>query len=312
GDLASLQADVDKLLKQRTALDPTVTGLLARQIRATLNQQGIYNPADRYVKLPVNFPPLAFKLTVPPHELIVSPRDRIETIRRMTLQPNMDVRQMESVEEQVDKLGVSSLVVELGGLGTYPSFVTDDADLRFTAETIAHEWTHQYLAFTPLGIRYVFDVMGVVQNYDIATMNETVANMVGKEISDIVYQKYYPGQGAPPKPAPAFDFNAAMRDIRRAVDQYLAKGDIDQAEAFMEQQRQFLASKGYYIRKLNQAYFAFHGTYADSPTSISPIGVELRELRRKSVSLKDFLDTAAVMTSRQDLQLILQKGSTGS
>jgi hypothetical protein len=99
-----------------------------------------------------------------------------------------------------------------------------------------------------------------------------------------------------------------MREIRRAVDQYLARGEIEQAEEFMEQKRQYLASKGYYIRKLNQAYFAFYGTYADRPTSISPIGVELQELRRQSASLKDFLDTVAVMTSRQDLKAALKPG----
>ena len=76
----------------------------------------------------------------------------------------------------------------------------------------------------------------------------------------------------------------------------------------MERKRQYLASKGYYIRKLNQAYFAFYGTYADSPTSISPIGVEMKELRHQSASLKDFLDTVAVMTSRQDLKAALKSG----
>ena len=69
----------------------------------------------------------------------------------------------------------------------------------------------------------------------------------------------------------------------------------------MEQKRQYLASMGYYIRKLNQAYFAFHGTYTDSPTSISPIGLELKRLRSQKASLKDFLNTVAVMTSRQHL-----------
>jgi predicted nucleic acid-binding Zn-ribbon protein len=93
-----------------------------------------------------------------------------------------------------------------------------------------------------------------------------------------------------------------MREIRRAVDNYLARGEITQAEEFMEQKRQYLVSMGYQIRKLNQAYFAFYGTYADSPTSISPIGVELKKLREQSASLKDFLDTVATMTSREDLR----------
>ena len=98
-----------------------------------------------------------------------------------------------------------------------------------------------------------------------------------------------------------FDFNREMREIRRTVDDYLARGEIEQAEKFMEQKRQYLATKGYHIRKLNQAYFAFHGAYADRPTSISPIGVELKKLRSKSASLKDFLEKVATMTSRQDL-----------
>ncbi len=74
----------------------------------------------------------------------------------------------------------------------------------------------------------------------------------------------------------------------------------------MEQKRKYLELNGHYIRKLNQAYFAFHGTYADSPTSISPIGIELRELRDRSSSLKDFLDTAAAMTHRQHLEESVQ------
>jgi len=92
-----------------------------------------------------------------------------------------------------------------------------------------------------------------------------------------------------------------MREIRKAVDKYLAQGKIEQAEEFMEQKRQYLASKGYHIRKLNQAYFAFHGAYADSLTSVNPIGSELKVLRGQSVSLESFLDVVAQMTTRQDL-----------
>jgi hypothetical protein len=70
----------------------------------------------------------------------------------------------------------------------------------------------------------------------------------------------------------------------------------------MEQKRQYLTLRGRYIRKLNQAYFAWYGTYADSPTSINPIGLELKELRSQSDSLRGFLDTIALMTSRQELR----------
>jgi len=307
GDLASLEAELNKLQEQRAALDGIVERILGKQIKEILAQQGIFNPI---LKSRVNFPPLIFKMEKPPRLLVVSPRERIESIRRIPLQPGVNLEEMEAIEAEVDKLGVSSLVVELGGFAAYPSLVTNDASLQFVIDTVTEEWLHQYLAFTPLGIRYLLDVAGVSRNYEIATINETLAGIVSKEIGTIVCGEYYAECESQPKPVakPEFDFNREMREIRRAVDQYLARGEIEQAEEFMEQKRQYLASKGYYIRKLNQAYFAFYGTYADSPTSISPIGVEMKELRHQSASLKDFIDTVAVMTSRQDLKAALKSG----
>ena len=305
GDLASLEAELNRLQQQRMALTDEVKRIIARQIREALAEQGIFHPLDKYIRLKVGFPPLGFKLEQPPHLLVISPRDRIESMREITLQPDLSVEEMESIEEGVDKLGVSSLVVELGGLGaTYPTFVTNNASLQFTINTATEEWLHQYLTFKPLGFLYLLDVTGIARNYEIATMNETVAGMVSKEIGAIVSQKYYPDyENSTQQPAAEteFDFNREMREIRRTVDEYLARGEITQAEEFMEQKRQYLVSMGYPIRKLNQAYFAFHGTYADRPTSISPIGVELKKLREQSASLKDFLNTVAAMTSRQDL-----------
>ena len=46
---------------------------------------------------------------------------------------------------------------------------------------------------------------------------------------------------------------------------------------------------GYAIRVLNQAYFAFHGTYAESPASSSPIGAQVRRFRQHSESAGDFV-----------------------
>ena len=303
GDLASLEAELNRLEEQRAALAGKVERIIARQIEEALAQEGIFYPMDKYIKLKASFPPLDFKLEKPPHLLVISPRDRIETMREITLQPNLSLEEMESIETRVDKLGVSSLVVELGGLGaTYPTFVADNSDLLSTINTATEEWLHQYLAFKPLGFLYLLDLTGISQNYEIATINETLASMVSKEISAIVSKKYYPGyEDSKQEAESGFDFNQEMREIRTAVDKYLAQGEIAQAEEFMEQKRQYLVSMGYAIRKLNQAYFAFYGTYADSPTSISPIGVELKKLRERSASLKDFLDTAAAMTSRQEL-----------
>jgi hypothetical protein len=58
------------------------------------------------------------------------------------------------------------------GQGTracHPTFVANNADLRWTIDTAAHEWLHQYLAFKPLGFRYVLDLLGIAHNYEIGT-----------------------------------------------------------------------------------------------------------------------------------------------
>ena len=286
--------------ERRRYLEDAVERILENQIEETLIQQDIFG-----------FPPVNFKLENLPYLLVISPRDRIESIREILLQHNISLEEVENIEDGVDRLSVSSLVVELSGYGgAYPSLVTNDASLRSTIDIAVEEWLHQYLAFKPLGFRYVLDLIGVARNYDIATMNETATSMVSKEITSIIYDNYYLEQDKDVEQVSqsGFDFNREMREIRKAVDAYLARGEVELAEEFMEQKRQYLASKGHYIRKLNQAYFAWHGTYADRPTSVSPIGDELRDLRNQSASLKDFLDTIAQMTSHQDLLTVLAMG----
>jgi hypothetical protein len=307
GDIDQNQARTRDVEAQISTLKPIVEQTIASQISQTLADQGIYNPlGDSWLKL--TFPPVNFSLESPLYELIISPRDKIQRLKSVTIKPDITVSQMEEVESSVDRLDVSALVVQIGGLGaTYPTFVVNNADLRWTVDTAAHEWTHQYLAFEPLGFRYVLDLLGIYQDYNIATINETVASIVGQEIGAMVYDKYYAQyqtgdagkEGSPVEPG--FDFNAAMRTIRKDVDAFLAQGQIDQAEKYMNQQQQYLASHGYYIRKLNQAYFAFYGTYATSPTSVDPTGPNLELVRKNSSSLKDFLSTVDKFSSILDL-----------
>jgi len=303
-DLVSLEAELDGLQARKEALESTVEKILERQVRDMLTEQGIHNPV---ATSRINFPPVNFRLEKLPYLLVISPRERVESMREITLQPELSLEEIEAIEAKVDELGVSSLVLRIGGLGaTFPSLVTNEASLHYTIEAIVEEWLHQYLAFKPLGFRYLLDVIGLSRDYEIATINETLAGMVSKEIGLLIYMKHYSEYESSTIQKKAteteFDFNREMREIRKAVDVYLARGEIEQAEEFMEQKRQHLASMGYHIRKLNQAYFAFHGTYADEPTSVSPIGVELKELRDQSTSLKDFLTRVAGMTSRQELK----------
>jgi hypothetical protein len=307
-EVKTLAGEVGGLFKlhQATANATSLEKQVERQIREALAARGIYNPADRFFTLKIGFPPVTLYLGDPLHLLVVSTRDRIETVAEVTLVPDMDENDMKTVEAEIESFGYSALVVELGGMATFPSYVSNDADMKFILETTAHEWTHQYLAFTPLGFLYVLDEIGIRRDYDIATMNETVADTVGHEIGDMVYQKYYapPATGNATSPAKhsGFDFNATMREIRKNVDALLVQGKITAAEDYMNEQRQYLEDNGYYIRKLNQAYFAFYGTYADSPTSVSPIGQELKNLRDQSPSLKDFLHKVSGMSSRADLE----------
>jgi hypothetical protein len=304
-DLPVLENELNKLKKENTGLAGKTERVIESQIRAEFSRQGIFHPADKYIGVKIGFPPVNIILAKPPHNLTISPRNKIETLKTMVLLPEMTLEEMEALEAGIDGLDVSSLVEGLGGISTYPSYVTDDSGIRFALDTAGEEWLHQYLAFTPLGFRYVLDLTGIRKNYDIVTINETVASMVSKEIGDNIYReyyaRYYPDETETVKTEPSFDFNREMREIRKTVDDLLARGEIESAEQYMEQQRQYLADNGYHLRKLNQAYFAFHGTYADSPTSISPIGVELNELRARSATLKEFLDTATSLKNRQEL-----------
>ena len=133
------------------------------------------------------------------------------------------------------------------------------------------------------------------------TLNETVANVAGREIGDRAFgllggtieDGMAPGDAVETTdrvdPPPGFDFGTEMRETRRMVDALLAEGRIDEAEAYMEQRRRLFVENGHNIRKLNQAYFAFHGTYADSPSSVSPIGEQLERYRGAFESVGEFI-----------------------
>ncbi len=260
-------------------------------------------------RIPI-FPPLNFKLEKPPHLLVVSPRDRIFYLDRVMLRQELNEEEMEKLEAQVDKLGLSSLVVELGGFGaTYPPLVSNNASLNFEITTVVHEWLHQYLAFRPLGFLYVLDSLGIKQDQDVIIMNETVAEMISEEIGSQICARYYAAKEAVTidKERSGFNFDEEMRLTRRNVDLYLAQGDIEGAERYMEERRKVFWSHGYKMRKLNQAYFAFHGIYGSDPASVSPINSDMKLLRDRSLSLKDFLDKTSGMTSYTDLVEAIQK-----
>jgi hypothetical protein len=300
GKLAVIQRQMD-------ALSPVVSAIIEGQLHETLLSYGITNPFSWSDGLKIVFPPVALKLEKPPRLLVISPRERIEYMQRITLRPDITNEERFRIEAECDRLGVSSLVEDLGGLATYPSMVSGETSLTFVLDTAAEEWLHGYLSFRPLGFAYVMDILGLRPDPEIVTLNETFAGIVsreiGKQIMNSRYARYV--KEAPPPSIPRIDFNHEMRITRQKTDELLAAGQVDAAESFMEQRRQFLQENGYYIRKLNQAYFAFHGTYAYHPASVSPVYTDLQALRARSPSLKAFLDRVSAMSSYADLKAAL-------
>jgi hypothetical protein len=255
-------------------------------------------------------PPVSAQLTPLPYILVISPRVEIRQIYNIPLQHGLTVPTQEEIETLVlDEIDRSALVVPIGGLGIWPAMIHESGSINYLVDTIAHEWAHHWLTFHPLGISYGGSPA-------LRTINETVASIFGDEIGAKVIERYYPEfKPSPPSTEevpgaagedepPAFDFNREMAATRNTVDELLAEGKVDEAETYMEQRRQFFWDNGYRIRKLNQAYFAFYGAYADSPgeQGDDPIGPALLALREDSNSLAEFMKRVASITSLEKLQ----------
>jgi len=273
---------------------PVSPELLSRDIEQALAEQKI-----------AAAPPVRTRLQPPPLLLVVSPRERILYSDRLLLQPGLEISRIEEVESAIDAIGLSSLVVKIGGFGAaYPAIVSPSMPLKNIVEAAVEEWAHQYLALRPLGFLYLLDCLGFSQDAGVITMNETLAGMIAQEIGDMVYRRY----GESPLPqqaggtADGFDFSAEMGLTRRHVDELLAAGRVDEAEVYMEQRRIFFNSHDFPIRKLNQAYFAFHGIYGQDPGSASPVYGQMRKLRDASSSLAGFVDRVSAMTVYAELE----------
>ncbi len=262
-------------------------------------------------------PPLLFKVTDLPLNLIISPREEIRTLKSISLKSGMDPLEKDALENAIyEELDLSALVEPVGGIGAYPTMVMRTRDINWLTEIISHEWTHNYLTFFPLGIRYF-------ENNQIMSINETTANLSGKEIGQRIMINFYPEYlrlYTLPVREPStvlaepqeekFDYRAQMRETRVTVDHLLSKGRVDQAEDYMEMRREFFWQNGYRLRKINQAYFAFYGSYNDTPgggaAGNDPVGPAVQELRARSRNLKVFIDQVKTVRSFDELIISLR------
>lgn len=299
---SDLQDEIRILRTEIEELQPIAESILQEQV-STIIVEEEFDIFDRA------WPPVQMHMTPLPNILIVSPRQEIKQIHNIPLEHGLTSPVREEIESTVlDTVDRSALVVGIGGLGFYPAMIVETSDINFLVNTIAHEWAHHWLTLHPLGLSYAADPV-------LRTMNETVASIFGDEVGARVIERYYPEfipepeepAAPPPEPdstlPPKFDFRAEMAETRNRVDDLLAQGEVEQAEHYMEERRQFFWDNGYRIRKLNQAYFAFYGAYADIPgeQGDDPIGPAILAIRNSSQDIRDFMDRMASLTSLEAL-----------
>ncbi len=309
--LEKAKAELDRADVRLQQLSPLAEAVLQNQTERTLMSMGF----GRFGQV---FPPVLYQVSDLPLNLIVSPRDEITTVLSISLASGLDAVEKNAIEDKIfTQQNYSALIEEVGGVGAYPTMVMRVNNLNWLTETIAHEWIHNYLTLRPLGVRYFRD--GVMRS-----INETTASLSGKEIGRKLIATYYPYRiiigGYPFRGYTwvpnldevdylRFDFRAEMHKTRVTVDALLELGKVNQAEAYMEMRRRFFWDAGYYIRKLNQAYFAFYGSYNDEPgggaSGQDPVGPAVRALRYSSSDLKSFIDKIQCVREFADLIKLL-------
>ncbi len=289
-------------------LEPVVEAAIEGRINRVLEELGIVGR----VPLPGSvFPPVDVQLALPPRVLVTSPREQIKRIDDQLLRPGLSLDEVVELERAIEEHDpqLSALVLRPAGVALYPAVVSADSTYTSTLSIVAHEWVHHYLSFYPLGVSYF-------RSQELRTLNETVADIVGDEVAARVLERFGdPTEGAPSSlpgdvalsgiggPDSRDEYVAeVLRALRLEVNDLLAARRIEEAERRMEQVREGLASEGIWIRRINQAYFAWLDNYAARADSVDPLGGELRELRERLGSLETFINEVREVTSRAQVQ----------
>jgi hypothetical protein len=291
---------LEELTGEAGQLQSRAEETLETELASVLNELGFNS------HLNILFPPVDIRFEQPPTILIVSPRDRVVLQEVVLMDPDLKAIDRDRLEnEMLEQYDLSAFVDDIGGVATYPAMIPGTKTLRFITQTAAHEWLHHYLFFKPLGKNYYdSDVM--------PTLNETVADLAGREIGDIVFarmggdlaiagSRYVAAEDRDPR------FTKEMRKTRRKVDELLADGLVGEAEHYMKERLWFFRLRGYRLRKLNQAFLAFRSRYAQSSASVSPIGGQVKALRASLPDIRIFIETVSQVGNHQEfLQLLDQ------
>lgn len=302
------QAELQTLRGQLNQQSPIAEAVLGEQVMWALRQAG-------FGWLGQLFPPVSGTFTPLPQLLVISPRARIESLYQRPLLPDLTAADQEALEKglEAELPEISAYVTRIGGLSAYPAMLQESSSLDWVTDVSAHEWTHHYLMAYPLGWEYDHAA-------DTRTINETTASLMGTWAGEMVRAKFYAPLLAQSKPlpdpltqtqstasAPRFDFQAEMHRTRVNVDRLLGEGRITEAEWYLEAQRRYFVAQGYRLRRLNQAYFAFHGAYADQPgaSGEDPVGPLVRQVWALSPTPHDFVRAVARLLNQADLETYL-------
>ena len=252
------------------------------------------------------WPPIDIRFSDLPTLLVISPRNEISMVGAVFLDPEIEPFDRDEVERRVfDELDYVAYVDDIAGLATFPNMVSDSHTTRTVIRTAAHEWLHSFWFFHPFGRNYFAST-------EMTTLNETAATLAGNEIGDIAFEKM---GGDLTENARRYEsesqidsnFTKFMRETRVETERLLGEGKIEEAEEYMRRRQWDLRLRGYYIRKLNQAYFAFRGRYADSPASISPVGEQMRELRSYMSDIGEFVRVISKVNNPSEFEALLER-----
>ena len=305
---AEAQANVETARDVIAEQKPLVEAIIQEQISAVLADEGFGFRGQL-------IPPVLMHSSPLPSLLVVSPRDEINRDYSVVLKTDVETPERAEIEAGIyEDLDLSAYVTNIGGIAFYPAMIQETTSLQFFIDVVAHEWSHVWFDTRPLGYRYSLDG-------DVRIINESSASIFGEEIALLVLARYYPEflpaepdeiVDATPVPTPTpdpnvpppFDFRAEMGETRIRVDELLEEGKVDEAEAYMEERRQVFVANGYNLRVLNQAYFAFHGAYAQNgggAAGTNPIGPLVRDIYEASPSMRAFMDRIGQVGSYEDL-----------
>ena len=309
-EVAVLEEERGSLERRRAQLSPLVEETLEGAISQSADDLGVIARFG-----PVRWPPVDFAFQEGGHVLVRSPRDDIVRLDDRLLTSGISLPEQDELEREVESLdhNISAIVARIGGVATYPAQVTPDTSLRGALSVASHEWVHHWLIFHPLGRAWF-------AGGELTSVNETVANIASEELSDralelltgevVTRDPWQPPKVGEPRPTPepgVFDFRYEMRQTRARLEELLEDGKVPEAEAYLEERRLQFVEHGHNIRKLNTAWFAFHGTYADGAASISPIEPQLRTIRADSADLAEFLARVAAIDEDGELERVARE-----